>query len=115
MIENEVVDWLHKSLVFWHRKNERYIPLCLSKYMRLPRDGRTFWQVHNHLILELTVKVIISVIVKYLEGKMQFCSFHMSHEVSQVLAIRLAVQRRVELILSLRARERIYACWARSQ
>jgi hypothetical protein len=44
------------------------------------------------LILELAVKDIISVIVKYVEEKMQFCCSHMSHEVSQVLAIRLAAQ-----------------------
>jgi hypothetical protein len=64
MIENEVVDWLQKSLVFRHRKNDRDISLRLSKYMRLPAwSSRTFWQVHISLILELTVKVIISVIV----------------------------------------------------
>jgi hypothetical protein len=34
------------------------------------------------------------------------CSRIMSHEVSQVLAIRLAVQRRLELIHSLRGLER---------
>jgi hypothetical protein len=115
MIENEVVDWLQKSLVFWHDKNDRDIPFCLSKYTRLPWSGCTFWQVHNSLILELTVKVIISVIVKHVEEKMQFDCSHMSHEVSQVLAIRLAAQRQVELILSLRARERIHACWEHSQ
>jgi hypothetical protein len=42
------------------------------------------------LILELATKVIISVVVKYTEDKMQFCCSHMSHEVSQVLAITLA-------------------------
>jgi hypothetical protein len=73
MIENEVVDWLQKSLVFRHRKNDHDIPLCLSKYTRLPWSGRTFWQVNNSLIFELTVKVIILVIVKHVEGKMQFC------------------------------------------
>ena len=68
------------------------------------------------LILELAVKVIISVIVKFIEEKMQFrCSHIMSHEVSQVLAIRLAAQHQLELIRSLRARERIHACWAHSQ
>jgi hypothetical protein len=36
MIENEVVDWLQKSLAVRRRKNDRGIPLCLSKYMRLP-------------------------------------------------------------------------------
>jgi hypothetical protein len=83
MIKNEVVDWLQESLVFRRRKNERDIPLRLNKYMRLPWSGRTFWQVHNSLILELTVKVIISVIVKYyVEGKMQFHCSHMSREVS---------------------------------
>jgi hypothetical protein len=115
MIGNEVVDWLQKSLVFRHRKNDHDIPLCLSKYMRLPWSGHTFWQVQNSLILELAVKVIMSVIVKYVEGKMQFRCSHMSHEVNQVLARRLAAQRKVELILSFRARERIRACWARSQ
>jgi hypothetical protein len=114
MIENEVVvDWLQKRLVFRRRKNYCDVPLCLSKYTRLPWSRHIFWQeVHNSLIIELTVKVIISVIVKYVEGKMQFCCSHMSHEVSQVLAIRLAAQRRLELIHSLRARERIHACWA---
>ncbi len=115
MIENEVVDWLPKSLGFRHRKNDRGIPLHWSKYTSLSLSGRTFWQVHNSLILELTVKVIISVIVKYVEKKMQFCCSHKSHEFSQVLAIRLAAQHQVELILPLRARERIHACWARSQ
>jgi hypothetical protein len=38
----------------------------------------------------LTIKVIISVIVKYIEDKMQYCCCHMSHEVSQILAISLA-------------------------
>jgi hypothetical protein len=52
----------------------------------------------DRLILELAVKVIISVIIKY-------CS-HVSHEVSQVLVIRLAAQRLLELIRSLRTRER---------
>ena len=70
----------------------------------------------DRLVLELAVKVIISVIVKYLEDKMHFCCSHMPYEVSQVLAIRLAAQRQLELIRSLRAtRERIHACWARSQ
>jgi hypothetical protein len=97
MIDNEAVDWLQKSLVFQRCKNDRDIPLCLSKYTRLPWNGCTFWQVHNSLILELTVKVIISVIVKYVEGEMKFRCSHMSHEVSQVLAIRLAAQRQLEL------------------
>jgi hypothetical protein len=92
MVENKVVDWLQKSLVFRRRKNDHDIPPHLSKYMRPPWSSRTLWQVHNYLILELTVKVIISVIVKYVEGKIQFRCSHMSHEVSQVLAIRLAAQ-----------------------
>ena len=46
---------------------------------------------------------------------MQFCCSDMFHEVSQVLAIRLATQYQLELIHSLWARERIHACWARSQ
>jgi hypothetical protein len=116
MIENEVVDWFQKSLVFRRRKNDRDIPLHLSKYTRFPWSGCTFWQVHHSLILELTVKVIISVIVKYLEGKIQFRCAHISHEVSQVLAMRLAAQHRLELICSLRARERIHAFgWAHCQ
>jgi hypothetical protein len=68
MIENEVVYWLQKSLVFLRCTNDRDIPLRLGKYTRFPWSGCTFWQVHNSLILELTVKVIISVIVKYVEG-----------------------------------------------
>jgi hypothetical protein len=63
MIENEVVNWCQK----------------LSS--------------PDRLILELAAKVIISVIVKYVEDKKQFLCSHMSHEVSQVWAIRLAVQR----------------------
>jgi hypothetical protein len=43
----------------------------------------------DRLILELALKVINSVIVKYIEDKMHFCCCHMSHEVSQVLTIRL--------------------------
>jgi hypothetical protein len=69
----------------------------------------------DRLILEWAVKVINSVIVKYIEDKMQFCCSHMSHEVIQVLAIRLAVQPQLELTRSPRARERIHACWACSQ
>ena len=56
--------------------------LALVKFLSLDR-----------LILELAMKVIISVIVKYIEDKMPLCCFHMSHELSQVLAIRLAAQR----------------------
>jgi hypothetical protein len=41
MIENEVVDWLQKSLVFRRRKNDRDIPLHLSKYTRLPYGAAT--------------------------------------------------------------------------
>jgi hypothetical protein len=44
----------------------------------------------DRLILELADKVIIPVIVKSIEDKMQVGCSHMSHEVSQVLAIRLA-------------------------
>jgi hypothetical protein len=57
-------------------------------------ERHTFWQVHNSLILELNVKVIILVIVKYVERKMQVHCSHMSHEVSQVLAIRLLAAQR---------------------
>jgi hypothetical protein len=46
----------------------------------------------DRLILELVMKVIISVIVKYVEDKMQFCCSHMSHELSQALTISLAAQ-----------------------
>jgi hypothetical protein len=40
------------------------------------------------------VKVIILVIVKYVEGTIHFRCSHMSHEVSQVLAIRLLAAQR---------------------
>jgi hypothetical protein len=46
---------------------------------------------------------------------MQFRCSHMSHEVSKVLEIRLAAQGQLELIHSLKARERVHACWAHSQ
>ena len=83
-MENEVVEWLQKRVVFPCRKKTQDIHLRLSKYTRLTRSGSTFWEVHNSLLLELPVKVIISVIVKYVEDKMQFCCSHMSHEVSHV-------------------------------
>ena len=81
----------------------------------------------DRLILEVAMKVfisvivkyiedkMISVIVKYIEDKMQFCCSHMPHEVNHVLAIRLAAQRQLELIHSLRAGERIHACWELSE
>jgi hypothetical protein len=89
------------------------VPPCWHMQRKFPRP--TSWQVIPHLYMANQSTVIISVIVKYIEDTMQFCCSHISYEVSRILVIRLAAQRQLELIPSLRARERIHACWARSQ
>jgi hypothetical protein len=104
----------HHHYTGWsiYRLNELLVsPMIENEVSRLATKGF----LPDRLILELALKVIISVIVKFTQDKMWFCCSDMFHEVNQLLAVRLATQRQLGLIPSLRARERIHAWWARSQ